>query len=130
MKLGKKNNPEKLIKEKKAKPIKNKNNKQPGKSLSIRAKINVLTMSIIAIFAILVCITLARMNVYNKQYQSVLENISKVSDISTKSAIMAKSLPNMRNFKDSVEKSGYNELVEEMWFIRRMSEWHKPLPRT
>ena len=61
MKLGKKNKPEKLIKEKKAKPIKNKNNKQPGKSLSIRAKINVLTMSIIAIFAILVCITLARM---------------------------------------------------------------------
>ena len=113
MKLGKKNKPEKLIKEKKAKPIKNKNNKQPGKSLSIRAKINVLTMSIIAIFAILVCITLARMNVYNKQYQSVLENISKVSDISTKSAIMAKSLPNMCNFKDSVEKSGYNELVEE-----------------
>ena len=113
MKLGKKNKPEKLIKEKKAKPIKNKKNKQPGKSLSIRAKINVLTMSIIAIFAILVCITLARMNVYNKQYQSVLENISKVSDISTKSAIMAKSLPNMCNFKDSVEKSGYNELVEE-----------------
>ena len=113
MKLGKKNKPEKLIKEKKAKPIKNKNNKQPGKSLSIRAKINVLTMSIIAIFAILVCITLARMNVYNKQYQSVLENISKVSDISTKSAIMAKSLPNMCNFKASVEKSGYNELVEE-----------------
>ena len=108
MKLGKKNKPEKLIKEKKAKPIKNKNNKQPGKSLSIRAKINVLTMSIIAIFAILVCITLARMNVYNKQYQSVLENISKVSDISTKSATMAKSLPNMCNFKDSVEKSGYN----------------------
>ena len=113
MKLGKKNKPEKLIKEKKTKPIKNKNNKQPGKSLSIRAKINVLTMSIIAIFATLVCITLARMNVYNKQYQSVLENISKVSDISTKSAIMAKSLPNMCNFKDSVEKSGYNELVEE-----------------
>lgn len=113
MKLGKKNKPEKLIKEKKAKPIKNKNNKQPGKSLSIRAKINVLTMSIIAIFAILVCITLARMNVYNKQYQSVLENISKVSDISTKSAVMAKTLPNMCNFKDSVEKSGFNELVEE-----------------
>ena len=93
--------------------MKNVKNKKPGKSLSIRAKINILTMSIIAIFAILVFITLARMNVYNKQYQSVLENISKVSEISSKSANMAKTMPNLCNFKDSVADSGFNEMVEE-----------------
>ena len=113
MKFGKIQKPEKQVKEKKAKPVKNVKNKKPGKSLSIRAKINILTMSIIAIFAILVFITLARMNVYNKQYQSVLENISKVSEISSKSANMAKTMPNLCNFKDSVADSGFNEMVEE-----------------
>lgn len=113
MKFGKIQKPEKQVKEKKAKPVKNVKNKKPGKSLSIRAKINILTMSIIAIFAILVFITLARMNVYNKQYQSVLENISKVSEISSKSANMAKTMPNLCNFKDSVVDSGFNEMVEE-----------------
>ena len=113
MKFGIIQKPEKQVKEKKAKPVKNVKNKKPGKSLSIRAKINILTMSIIAIFAILVFITLARMNVYNKQYQSVLENISKVSEISSKSANMAKTMPNLCNFKDSVADSGFNEMVEE-----------------
>jgi len=103
-------------KEKAVKPKKDKAQvaKAPKKSLGIQGKINSLAFSIIAVFAVVVIAVTGQMRSITTQYQSVLENISKISYVQSNASQMSKTVVNLCLFGGSIEESGYTEIVDNM----------------
>ena len=88
--------------------------KAPDRSLGIKAKINCMSIGVIVLFTVIVVVVISRFSSINKQYQLVLENISKITYIDTNSLQMGKTLPNLCMFGSTVEETGYNEMVDNM----------------
>lgn len=87
----------------------------PKKTLGIQVKINLLAISIIAVFTIMIFGVTVQMNSYNKEYQSVLENISKIEFITGNTQKAVKTISNLVLFGgDKIADSGYNEMVATM----------------
>ena len=88
--------------------------KKGKKNVSIQTKINALALGIIILFSVMTAIVTFKMNDYNKQYKSALENISKITYISDNTAKMVSTLGSLCSFNSEIESSGYNEVATEM----------------
>ena len=99
----------------KGKRVSNKVTKDPKKAIGIQVQINLLAISIIAVFTVLIFGVTVRMNSYNKQYQSVIENISKIEYITGNSPKLVQTISNLAKFGgESIADSGYNEMIDNM----------------
>lgn len=94
--------------------VKKLNIKNPLTRMAIRTKINVLLFGMLVIFAVLLSSTIIKMNSFTKQYQAVLENISKISYIKSNTTFMSKSMVNMCNYMKNIEETGYNETIDNV----------------
>jgi len=84
------------------------------KHISIQTKINALAIVIILLFTVMTAFITFKMNAYNNQYKSALENISKITYISDNSAKMVSTLGSLCSFNSDIESSGYNEMARKM----------------
>lgn len=117
--MGKLKQSEKPVKVKKEKVAKkaqiNTKKKSNGKnSLTIGMKINGLIFCIIILFSILLLFTTQQSMQYNNQYETVLENISKISYIKSNSTKISKTVMHMCAAGGSIKDSGHPEMVETM----------------
>lgn len=83
-------------------------------NMGIRTKINVLIFGMVILFSAMLAVTIIRMNSFNKEYESVLENISMISYTKSNTLFMSKSIVNLCNFYGDVADSGYNEIVDNI----------------
>ena len=83
-------------------------------NVSIQTKINALAVVIIMLFTVMTAFITFKMNAYNNQYKSALENISKITYISDNSTQMVSTLGSLCAFNSDIESSGYNEMADKM----------------
>ena len=88
--------------------------KNPLARFAIKTKIYILMFGMLVVFGLVLFSTIVNMNSFSNQYESVLENISKISYIKSNTTFMSKSLVNMCNYKRDIGQSGYNEIMENV----------------
>ncbi|MDD2971571.1 MAG: methyl-accepting chemotaxis protein [Lachnospiraceae bacterium] len=88
--------------------------KKSGKKISIGRKINTLAFSIIAVMMVLMCILGMQAMKFSSEYNSVLENISKITFIKSNSGKMAATMINLCTSGGSITDGEYIENVDLM----------------
>lgn len=83
-------------------------------NIGIRMKINGLIFGVVILFSVLLAFAMNRFMDYNKQYEHVLENISKITYIKTNSTKVARTVVNMCAAGGNVADSGHPGIVETM----------------
>ena len=92
-----------------------KKQKEPKRSLGIRAKLNGMIICIVFLFSAMLLFTATKFMEYNTQYEGVLENISKISYIKTNSTKVARMIVNFcATGTTKIEDSGHPETVATM----------------
>lgn len=82
-----------------------------GKSLGIRWKMNLCILMTLAVFIALIVGVIVKSSQYSRQYEQILDNISKITYIKTNSVKLSHTVVNMCGVGADIASSGHGEIA-------------------